>query len=35
MELNGLVFRCFLKGVTEGLFLIWTGKEFKELGYSD
>ena len=27
-QLNRWVVRCFLKDATEGLFLIWKGKEF-------
>ena len=28
LELKRWVLRCFLKDATEGLFLIWKGKEF-------
>ena len=32
LELKRWVLRCFLKDVTEGLFLIWKGKEFQRTG---
>ena len=32
LELKRWVLRCFLKDATEGLFLIWKGKEFQKAG---
>ena len=32
LELKRWVLRCFLKDATEGLFLIWKGKEFQRTG---
>ena len=32
LELKRQVFRCFLKEVTEELFLIWKGKEIQTAG---